>query len=270
MRCIINSVLFYNSEYGTLHMKSMDDCDSITLTPVLNGLLSHMLHNQGILITKEDFFDTVWDSYGRTGSANTLKQYISNIRKILDSHLGMPCIITVPGQGYILSPELVIQCQSDNSVVDFIDDKADGCSNDLVAVEEKKHLKKTKNNIFISKKFAIVNSALIVIMVALSVRVFLLHNQGSNLIQMSEISNIGGCPVYGEHANTINMEEKNVRTDDIKFILKSYNISCQKNDSFYFFNSPMHEGNDIGRYSMLTVCHDKGSCISYRVNKYEN
>ncbi|HBY9716917.1 TPA: winged helix-turn-helix domain-containing protein [Klebsiella aerogenes] len=250
-------------------MKNMDDCDSITLTPVLNSLLSHMLHNQGVLITKEDFFDTVWDSYGRTGSANTLKQYISNIRKILDSHLGIPCIITVPGQGYILSPELVIQSQSNNSAVDFIDDKTDDCRNDLVAVEVKERLKKIKNT-FISKKFVIVNCSLILIIVTLSVKVLRFHIQGNNLIQLSEISKIGSCPVYGEHANLINLDEKKTRTADINFLLNSYNISCQKDESFYFFNSPVHEGNDIGRYSMLSVCHDKGSCISYRVNRYEN
>ena len=269
MKYIINNILIYNPEDGSLHTKNMDDYDLIMLTPVLNRLLSHMVNNQGVLISKENFFDTVWDNYGRTGSANTLKQYISNLRKILDSHLETQCIITVPGQGYMLSPDLVIQCQEEKSAEDFINDKKSKSQKYSIQSggEEGRRKNEKKSSV---KKCSIVIFSLFLIIPTLSVSVFFSYTQKTHSIYLKEISKIDDCVVYGENEKLTNNDAKNVRSAEIKSLLATFNISCQKNESFYFFSSPVHEGNDVGRYSMLSVCYDKGTCISYRVNNYEN
>lgn len=266
MRYIINGVLTYNSEDGSIRTEHMAEYDLITLTPVLNRLLAYLLKNQGLILTKESFFNEVWDSHGKSGSANTLKQYISYLRKILDSHLRMACIVTIPGQGYMLTSDLIVETLNENSesVLTVL-----GCTHEsITSISSKKIIREM---LFLNEKMITVAIIfLLIIITFLSIRVITLYTGEKNSLQLVRLIDIGSCPVYGEMKQKMNSEEKRMLSAEVNFLKNTFNIECHKGAIFYFFSSPYHERDYVERYSMLSSCYDKGNCITYRVNNYEN
>ena len=75
---------------------------SIELTPREYGLLHHLMRHQGMVVSKLDILQNVWDSQhdGTDAGENAVEVYIGYLRRKVDVPFGRSSIQTVRGAGY--------------------------------------------------------------------------------------------------------------------------------------------------------------------------
>ena len=81
--------------------------EAIELTPREFGLLQHLMRNKGIVVTKLDLLQNVWDAGhdGGEGAENVVEVYIGYLRRKVDLPFGTRSIETVRGAGYRLADD---------------------------------------------------------------------------------------------------------------------------------------------------------------------
>jgi two-component system OmpR family response regulator len=74
----------------------------IVLTPREYGLLQHLMRHQGMVVSKLDILQNVWDSQhdGTDAGENAVEVYIGYLRRKVDLPFGRNAIQTVRGAGY--------------------------------------------------------------------------------------------------------------------------------------------------------------------------
>jgi two-component system OmpR family response regulator len=74
----------------------------IALTPREFGLLHHLMRHQGMVVSKLDILQNVWDSQhdGTDAGENAVEVYIGYLRRKVDTPFGRNAIQTVRGAGY--------------------------------------------------------------------------------------------------------------------------------------------------------------------------
>ena len=73
----------------------------ISLSAKEYQLLEYLLHNQGVVLSREKIEDHVWN-FDYEGGTNVVDVYISYLRKKIDEGQGVKLIHTVRGRGYVL------------------------------------------------------------------------------------------------------------------------------------------------------------------------
>lgn len=73
----------------------------ISLSAKEYDLLEYMMHNQGIVLSREKIEDHIWN-FDYEGGTNVVDVYISYLRKKIDSGYDRKLIHTVRGRGYVL------------------------------------------------------------------------------------------------------------------------------------------------------------------------
>jgi DNA-binding response OmpR family regulator len=76
--------------------------DPITLTDLEFRLLSHLMHNAGRALGREQLFETVW-GYQEAFNTNSLEVFIYRLRRKIEAPAGARLIHTVRGFGYKLA-----------------------------------------------------------------------------------------------------------------------------------------------------------------------
>lgn len=77
------------------------DGREINLSAKEYQLLEYLMHNQGIVLSREKIEDHIWN-YDYEGGTNVVDVYISYLRKKIDDGYSNKLIHTVRGQGYVL------------------------------------------------------------------------------------------------------------------------------------------------------------------------
>jgi two-component system OmpR family response regulator len=74
----------------------------IALTPREFGLLHHLMRHKGMVVSKLDILQNVWDSQhdGTDAGENAVEVYIGYLRRKVDAPFGRNAIQTVRGAGY--------------------------------------------------------------------------------------------------------------------------------------------------------------------------
>jgi two-component system OmpR family response regulator len=74
----------------------------IVLTPREYGLLHHLMRHRGMVVSKLDILQNVWDSQhdGTDAGENAVEVYIGYLRRKVDAPFGRSAIQTVRGAGY--------------------------------------------------------------------------------------------------------------------------------------------------------------------------
>lgn len=75
---------------------------AITLTPREYGLLEHLMHHRGDVVTKIEILESVWDP-NYEGDPNVVEVYIGYLRRKIDTPFQRQGIETVRGMGYRLA-----------------------------------------------------------------------------------------------------------------------------------------------------------------------
>lgn len=78
--------------------------ENIALTSKEYALLEYLLHNQGIVLTRSQIADHVWN-YDFDYDSNIVDVYIRYLRNKIDKPFSYPLIHTVRGFGYVLREE---------------------------------------------------------------------------------------------------------------------------------------------------------------------
>ena len=102
MRYIINNNIKYHedrSELISLH----DDIPPIALTATLNRLLSALVRNNNLVLSRETLLTQVWEAHGQVASGNNLNNTISILRKAFSSLGEEDIIVTLPRQGFMFT-----------------------------------------------------------------------------------------------------------------------------------------------------------------------
>ncbi len=68
------------------------------------ALLEYLMNNQGIVLSREQIEDHIWN-YDYEGGTNVVDVYISYLRKKIDSDSPVRLIHTIRGRGYVLREE---------------------------------------------------------------------------------------------------------------------------------------------------------------------
>lgn len=114
MKYLIDRLVVFNTDDGTLHLPSSDDVIRLALPAA--RLLETFLSSEGRELTREYLLETVWDKHGLHASGNNLNQYVSILRRNL-SLLGChELIITLPKLGFRLNAAISIEILETDSV----------------------------------------------------------------------------------------------------------------------------------------------------------
>ena len=71
----------------------------ISLTPREFGVLEHLMHHTGQVVTKTDILRSVWDAH-YDGEVNVVEVYVGYLRRKIDAPFGTNSIETLRGVGY--------------------------------------------------------------------------------------------------------------------------------------------------------------------------
>ena len=78
--------------------------EEITLLPKEFSLLEYMIRNQGIVLSREQLENQIWN-YEFSGNSNNIDVYISRLRKKLDDGNRCKLLHTIRGVGWVLKLE---------------------------------------------------------------------------------------------------------------------------------------------------------------------
>ena len=73
----------------------------IPLIPKEFTILEHLIRNQGIVISREQLENRIWN-YEYSGSSNNIDVYMSRLRKKIDGDFSVKLIHTIRGVGWVL------------------------------------------------------------------------------------------------------------------------------------------------------------------------
>ena len=76
----------------------------ITLLPKEFAILEHLIRNKGVVVSREQLEDRIWN-YEYTGSSNNVDVYMSRLRKKVDEGFDTKLIHTIRGAGWVLREE---------------------------------------------------------------------------------------------------------------------------------------------------------------------
>lgn len=102
MKYIINNNIKYHedrSELVSLH----DHVEPLPLTATLNRLLSTLVRNNNLVLSRETLLMQVWEAHGQVASGNNLNNTISILRKMFSSLGEEEIIVTLPRQGFMFT-----------------------------------------------------------------------------------------------------------------------------------------------------------------------
>ena len=76
----------------------------IALLPKEFAILEHLVRNKGVVVSREQLEDRIWN-YEYTGSSNNVDVYMSRLRKKIDEGSSTKLIHTIRGAGWVIREE---------------------------------------------------------------------------------------------------------------------------------------------------------------------
>lgn len=115
MKFIINKRIIFHEDKSSIELLD-DTIEPIMLTATLCRVLSLLVKNNNLLLTREFLLSNAWDEYGKSSSYSNLNNYISMLRKIFNSFGESEVIVTVPRQGFMFSADEVNTVDGESSL----------------------------------------------------------------------------------------------------------------------------------------------------------
>lgn len=251
MNYIIDDVLVYCPDDGSVSRISKPEEIIMVLTPVLNRILLLLIENQGSLVPRDLFFEKVWDNYGKNASSHTLSQYMGVLRKIFENELGASCIDTIPKVGYMFLDTIKI-CKQE--VIP------------LVSHDERFSLFTCwRKKMFVrfgewGRNFFRSINIIVVVVFFLSIVLIKYDNLFFYGNEIKEYVEVDSCKVM-----LINSAVDNSRKENIEFMLKTFNLKCNINDSYYYSEGRLNNYNKFMFSRCFKHKNSSDECITYRI-----
>jgi DNA-binding winged helix-turn-helix (wHTH) protein len=217
MKFIINKRVIFHEDNSTLELLD-DTLEPVMLTATLCRVLSLLVKNNNLLLTREFLLSNAWDEYGKSSSNSNLNNYISMIRKIFTSFGESDIIVTVPRQGFMFSAGEVNTVEEAGTVSPEI-----GVA--PAAVVEKKW-----------KPMELI--ALPLLAVALIMVTTYLFFDKYDPVVYHPMGKVGSCTINFLTASHYVKHVSN-ELDVIKSLIESAKFNCNIPATIYYFNSQM-------------------------------
>lgn len=229
MKYLIDRLVVFNTDDGTLHLPSSEDVIRLALPAA--RLLETFLSSEGRELTREYLLETVWDKHGLHASGNNLNQYVSILRRNL-SLLGChELIITLPKLGFRLNAAISIEILETDSV------SPEPSPSIVTSSGHFQHL-------------FFIGSIIITLLTGVAIGLFYYNdaNNGETVLheQHSE------CDIY--YLKDISDDEKKEALRKIMSIMKDNGIQCKKND-VVIYNSEASLSDNVDSREVLSWCH---------------
>jgi DNA-binding winged helix-turn-helix (wHTH) protein len=229
MKYLIDRLVVFNTDDGTLHLPSSEDVIRLALPAA--RLLETFLSSEGRELTREYLLETVWDKHGLHASGNNLNQYVSILRRNL-SLLGChELIITLPKLGFRLNAAISIEIlETDPSSLDP--------SPSIV----------TPSGHF--QRHFFIGSIILTLLIGAAFGYFYYGDTNNGATVLHEQHN--ECDIY--YLKYISDEEKKEALSKIMSIMKNNGIQCKKNDVI-IYNSETSLSDKVDSREVLSYCH---------------
>lgn len=102
MRYIINNKIKYHEDRSEL-VDLDTELPPQPLTATLNRLLSALVRNNNLVISRDTLLTQVWEAHGQVASGNNLNNTISILRKMFAALGEDDIIVTLPRQGFMFT-----------------------------------------------------------------------------------------------------------------------------------------------------------------------
>ncbi|WP_434132919.1 winged helix-turn-helix domain-containing protein [Enterobacter cloacae] len=229
MKYLIDRLVVFNTDDGTLHLPSSEDVIRLALPAA--RLLETFLSSEGRELTREYLLETVWDKHGLHASGNNLNQYVSILRRNL-SLLGChELIITLPKLGFRLNAAISIEILETDSV-------SPEPSPSIV----------TSSGHF--QRLFFIGSIIITLLTGLAIGLFYYNDADNGETVLHEQHS--GCDIY--YLKDISDDEKKEALRKIMSIMKVNGIQCKKND-VVIYNSEASLSDKVESREVLSYCH---------------
>lgn len=229
MKYLIDRLVVFNTDDGTLHLPSSEDVIRLALPAA--RLLETFLSSEGRELTREYLLETVWDKHGLHASGNNLNQYVSILRRNL-SLLGChELIITLPKLGFRLNVAISIEILETGSV-------SPDPSPSIV----------TPSGYF--QRYILTGSIIIALLTGVAMGCFYYNDADSDETVFHEQHN--ECDIY--YLKDISDDEKKEALRKIMSIMKDNGIQCKKND-VVIYNSEASLSDKVDSREVLSYCH---------------
>ncbi|HDC4683284.1 TPA: winged helix-turn-helix domain-containing protein [Enterobacter cloacae] len=229
MKYLIDRLVVFNTDDGTLHLSSSEDVIRLALPAA--RLLETFLSSEGRELTREYLLETVWDKHGLHASGNNLNQYVSILRRNL-SLLGChELIITLPKLGFRLNAAISIEILETDSV-------SPEPSPSIV----------TSSGHF--QRLFFIGSIIITLLTGVAIGLFYYNDADNGETVLHEQHS--GCDIY--YLKDISDDEKKEALRKIMSIMKVNGIQCKKND-VVIYNSEASLSDKVESREVLSYCH---------------
>lgn len=229
MKYLIDRLVVFNTDDGTLHLPSSEDVIRLALPAA--RLLETFLSSEGRELTREYLLETVWDKHGLHASGNNLNQYVSILRRNL-SLLGChELIITLPKLGFRLNAAISIEILETDSV-------SPEPSPSIV----------TSSGHF--QRLFFIGSIIITLLTGVAIGLFYYNDADNGETVLHEQHS--GCDIY--YLKDISDDEKKEALRKIMSIMKVNGIQCKKND-VVIYNSEASLSDKVESREVLSYCH---------------
>ncbi|MCM7772950.1 winged helix-turn-helix domain-containing protein [Enterobacter asburiae] len=229
MKYLIDRLVVFNTDDGTLHLPSSEDVIRLALPAA--RLLETFLSSEGRELTREYLLETVWDKHGLHASGNNLNQYVSILRRNL-SLLGChELIITLPKLGFRLNAAISIEILE-------TDTGSPEPSPSII----------TPSGYF--QRYFLTGGILIALLTGVAMGCFYYNdaNNGETVLHEQH----GECDIY--YLKDISDDEKKEALRKIMGIMKDNGIQCKKND-VVIYNSEASLSDKVESREVLSYCH---------------
>ncbi|MBW4203444.1 winged helix-turn-helix domain-containing protein [Enterobacter cloacae subsp. cloacae] len=229
MKYLIDRLVVFNTDDGTLHLPSSEDVIRLALPAA--RLLETFLSSEGRELTREYLLETVWDKHGLHASGNNLNQYVSILRRNL-SLLGChELIITLPKLGFRLNAAISIEVLETDS---FSPDSSPSI------VTPSGHF----------QRLFFIGSIIITLLTGVAIGLFYYNETNNSTTVLHEQHS--ECDIY--YLKHISDDEKKEALRRIMSIMKDNGIQCKKND-VVIYNSEASLSDKVESREVLSYCH---------------
>ncbi|KUQ82481.1 MULTISPECIES: transcriptional regulator [Enterobacter cloacae complex] len=229
MKYLIDRLVVFNTDDGTLHLPSSEDVIRLALPAA--RLLETFLSSEGRELTREYLLETVWDKHGLHASGNNLNQYVSILRRNL-SLLGChELIITLPKLGFRLNAAISIEI----------------LETDSVSPDPSPYIVTSSGHF---QRLFFIGSIIITLLTGVAIGLFYYNdaNNGETVLHEQH----SGCDIY--YLKDISDDEKKEALIKIMSIMKDNGIQCKKND-VVIYNSESSLSDNVDSREVLSWCH---------------